>query len=667
MIAYRRATTGTPCFGLPWLLVVFVLGSCGKDKSVATKVPPSSAETDSEALGQALAHLQNKELDVGIADFDNVIQLNPKNARAFYYRGVAWERKGELSKAIADYTAAIDLDARIVQARNSGDEAHVGQYTQAVALGADLAAEAHVKRGLIYNKQAAEAEVADQHRKYNDAIVDFTRAIELMPEQPKAYYGRGVALLGKGFPDIAIADFTRSLELRPHNTEALCQRARAQVALGESNRAIRDCQDAIGLDPKNAMAYSVLGSAYSACGEFAKSISYFDEAIRWDPNLAKTINPQSAEVWYRWGIALDKEGRRAEAEEAFGKARVLDPTIVEPKPVEKPGDASDRERAQPYYQRGLAHLDKGEFHEALDEFTEAIRSDENCAEAYYGRGLAFLKSDSPQTAIEDFTHAISLKRDYTEAYSQRCHAYTIMDDIHRALEDGTQAIRLRPKCAQAYANRGLAYLTRGDEDRAIADLTEAIRLAPELDTSLRTYIVQAREEQDRKKPPDRKAALTAYRRGVDHLKRREFHKAQRDFSEAIACDERFAEAYYGRGVAFLASNSPDTAIDDFKQAISLKPDYAQAYNERCRAYTMMHIYHRALADGTQAIRLRPDYAGAHVLRGFVYLAQGNYDRAIADLTNAVQLDPQLEPRLRPYLEKSRYKGGTRQPEVRLSG
>src|SRR5215510_9047323 len=47
-----------------------------------------------------------------IADYDQAIRLDPKNAVAYYNRGNAWWGKGDLDRAIADYDQAIGLDPK---------------------------------------------------------------------------------------------------------------------------------------------------------------------------------------------------------------------------------------------------------------------------------------------------------------------------------------------------------------------------------------------------------------------------------------------------------------------------------------------------------------------------------------------------------------------------
>jgi tetratricopeptide (TPR) repeat protein len=48
-----------------------------------------------------------------IADFDQVIKLDPKFALSYYDRGVAYSRKANYDRAIADFDLAIQLNPKL--------------------------------------------------------------------------------------------------------------------------------------------------------------------------------------------------------------------------------------------------------------------------------------------------------------------------------------------------------------------------------------------------------------------------------------------------------------------------------------------------------------------------------------------------------------------------
>ena len=68
----------------------------------------------------------------------------------------------------------------------------------------------YYNRGLTY---------ADKEE-YDQAIIDYTKAIEIKPRLDKAYAMRGLAYLGKGEFEQAILNFYETVEISPGNAEA---------------------------------------------------------------------------------------------------------------------------------------------------------------------------------------------------------------------------------------------------------------------------------------------------------------------------------------------------------------------------------------------------------------------------------------------------------------
>lgn len=68
-----------------------------------------------------------------------------------------------------------------------------------------LLAQAYTNRGIIYAAQG----------NLDQAIVDYTKAIEAGPEYIDAYYNRGLAHRQQGLKTQAIADFETCLRLAP--------------------------------------------------------------------------------------------------------------------------------------------------------------------------------------------------------------------------------------------------------------------------------------------------------------------------------------------------------------------------------------------------------------------------------------------------------------------
>ncbi len=131
------------------------------------------------------------QFDRAIADFDQAIRLDPRNAGAFHDRGTAHDRKGQFDRAIAD-------------------------YDQAIQLRPDLAV-AFTDRGIVFTEM----------RQYDRAITDFGQAIRLDPKYALAFSSRGIAYAFNKQFDRAIADYGQAIRLNPHDAVAFNNRGAA--------------------------------------------------------------------------------------------------------------------------------------------------------------------------------------------------------------------------------------------------------------------------------------------------------------------------------------------------------------------------------------------------------------------------------------------------------
>ena len=60
-------------------------------------------------FGRGSLHHERGDLDRAIADYDDVVRLDPKHVLAYEQRGRAHEQKGERDRAIADYRMVLAL------------------------------------------------------------------------------------------------------------------------------------------------------------------------------------------------------------------------------------------------------------------------------------------------------------------------------------------------------------------------------------------------------------------------------------------------------------------------------------------------------------------------------------------------------------------------------
>ena len=130
--------------------------------------------------------------------------------------------------------------------------------------------------------------VADKFRIADSAESLSLVAVGLFPDDPRSYIMAGRAAgLSQKF-DKAVTDFTRAIELRPTFSLAYSYRAEAFYRLKNFDKAIADANKAIEFDSNNGMAFRTRGNIFNVQKKYQEAIADFTEADRRGETCAKT-------------------------------------------------------------------------------------------------------------------------------------------------------------------------------------------------------------------------------------------------------------------------------------------------------------------------------------------------------------------------------------------
>lgn len=124
-------------------------------------------------------------------------------------------------------------------------------------------------------------------------------------------------------------------------------------------------------------------------------------------------------------------------------------------------------------------------------------------------------------------------------------------------------------------------------------------------------------------------------------------KAVAFYTEAIAADPGFTQAYEGRAEANLEAKQYEQAVKDFDKVLSLQPDNASSLTDRGIAYSELHQYMSAISSFNEAIPIEARGGDLYLprlytLRADARAAIGAYSAAAADYTSAIALDLQSQ-------------------------
>lgn len=125
-------------------------------------------------------------------------------------------------------------------------------------------------------------------------------------------------------------------------------------------------------------------------------------------------------------------------------------------------------------------------------------------------------------------------------------------------------------------------------------------------------------------------ARSLYERGLEKNKRGKLIAASVLFTEAIAIEPDYADAYYHRGLSFIGMKRKAKGMEDFYQAIGYKIQDLNPYIQLIQWHNDHHRYPAALIITDQIIANMPENAaGAYWDKGQAYERMNKNKLAIA--------------------------------------
>jgi tetratricopeptide (TPR) repeat protein len=416
---------------------------------------------------------------------------------------------------------------------------------------------------------------------FNNAIEDFTAAIQRDPNFVDAYRNRGLAWHRNGNFDLAIADFNYAIERDSKSAPLYNARGNALLNKGELNRAITDFDKAITIDDRFAAAFNNRGLALQNTRQFDRAIADFNRVISLAPRDPAGYNNR-ASVWmdkanfsaaikdYDEAIRLQPGNWRAYS--SRGEARRLMGDLDRALADHNEAVKRDRTAVDAYNNRAIVWRDKKDLNRAMTDYDEAILLNPRYDRAYANRGEIWRLKGNFEKSLADLDKALELNPNSVVALTLRGDTHRARGDIERAITDYTEALRILPDAVAAYAGRGLAFEGIGSEVRARSDFQRALSLSADADASLArpaqeiarqrltalNNAEKARTLAETEQEALRQAAAeNARKKQAATEEARKQHEAEeaRKKGFAVASDPAVATVPYGRRVALVIGNA----------------------------------------------------------------------------------------------------------------
>lgn len=228
---------------MSWLFILLVLTGCGAKKN-----------TPKVQLERARMLLERGQLHDSVQAFTTALSQANGSADDYYDRGVAYERLKQLEQAAADYTEALRLAPMHSQALNNRAVvlAQMGRVEDAL-LDLSQAIEINPNDALAWGNRGL---ARHESGAFAEAIDDYSHAIELTQE-PRLYFQRGNVYVDFDRPQQAVEDFSAAIDLDKDFVRAYLNRANAFVQLGKLDEAVADMQKASQMDSEVSMTGAI--------------------------------------------------------------------------------------------------------------------------------------------------------------------------------------------------------------------------------------------------------------------------------------------------------------------------------------------------------------------------------------------------------------------------
>jgi tetratricopeptide (TPR) repeat protein len=502
---------------------------------------PLDAQLDEAYFNRGVLFDQVGDRENALADYTEAIRVAPRRADAYCARGIAFLERGVAGVAFEDLREAVRIDP-------SSYEAHYHRARACLAMGKLDDAIQDCRTAIRLNPKCAGAfrtlglalaslqppKLAEADAYFREAAsLDKRLAAQVTAERAEGYFNWGRSLGKAGDDQAAREAFSKAVEIDPGYVAKVAaywnQRNPKKPAV--SYGVNKPCPIADPLDAKRyreANASLNQGLIHRGNGDREKARQCFDKAIAAFTDILRK-NAGYADVWHSRGLAFLENGSPQTAIADFNEAILLAPDF----------DAS-------YCQRGRAHAELGDWSQAVQDCTNAIRLNPGSAANEY-RAIAYVNSGRFDLALADL-------------------------DAKAADSKPTLNVESQTWRAEAYQRRGLAKLDAKRWNDAIADMRSAVRIEPSRGKRINPWLA------------------AAYRgRGLARAGQGEYPDAIKDLDEAVQLDPHSAENYRARGLTYhkmarlesvegdMASRSGlrrawELARDDLSRAILLSPE-----------------------------------------------------------------------------------------------
>jgi tetratricopeptide (TPR) repeat protein len=291
-------------------------------------------------------------------------------------------------------------------------------------------------------KQCEVAEKFVKGNNYEGAIDAYTKALELDPNYFKAYSSRAECYEKVNKKDKAVEDYKKAIAFTPKEKELYYRAGVLLVDLQKYSEADQLLRKAIERDKSYTEAIEAEVKVLFLLKDYTYGLVVNQLAID---------DKKTAMNYYNQGVFHDSLRNYTEAEKFYKSAKSVDSKFIpgyvgmalaEVK-LNKPDEAlancnaallKDPNNLDVFYAKSLAHAGKKDYQNAINEITKVIISRPS-PEVFKLRASYYETLGQYHNAINDYTQVLKIDDKNQEAYLKRAAAYEFIGNYKAALSD----------------------------------------------------------------------------------------------------------------------------------------------------------------------------------------------------------------------------------------
>jgi tetratricopeptide (TPR) repeat protein len=516
--------------------------------------------------------------------------------------GYTYELDGKLddsAKSYAQAANAVPKDLSLQLSAAQGEVA-IGSFEQADSF-LNRAAGIDANH---YRLHAIRGEIAKMQERDDDAVKEYSAAIEHLPATPaegplygiqlhmdlmEAYKDVGDESAARRQLDTAQAEIDKVGDQASPRAPFLRLRALIRLNAGDLDKALADMKEALALNAHDRDDLQLDGDILMKMGRTEDAIAAYKQVLSADPSNRFAL--------ISLGYASRVAGRDQDAEMYFERLEKVAPTLY-----------------IPYLALGDLYTARRQFTRAETSYKSAYGLDSHKPLVMAGGMNAAIEAHNIALAGTWLSRVTGGMDQEPQILREKERYLSFKGDYQASADAAHQALKVLPHDRDVVVYLGYDLLNMEKYDELLSLTTEYSSVFP--------------------KEPD-----IPLLQGYVHKHEGQSEEARQDFSEALNRDPSVVTAYVNRGYTLNDLNEPKAAADDFEAALKREPGNGEAHLGLAYASLNLHKPQAALREAELAEKALGDSEGIHEIRATAYGREDMLLKAAEEYRAALKFAP----------------------------